>query len=147
MLWQIKCIVSVCVIAAPRMRQKKFCRKVLLKCFRPCTNTVMKGSFEGWVRKIIVNTALQRYRKRSSLHAIVSLDFTENHSTTDDEDVVGHLTAKELLAWYKSFHPLTGWSLTYTCLKATSTKKLLLCLISLRVLPNLTCTMQDDGSG
>lgn len=64
-----------------------------------------EGSFEGWVRKIIVNTALQRYRKRSSLHAIVSLEFTENHSTADDEDVVGHLTAKELLGMVQELPP------------------------------------------
>jgi len=64
-----------------------------------------EGSFEGWVRKIMVNTALQRYRKRSSLHAVVSLELTHNEAVSDEEDVVAHLGAKELLNLVQELPP------------------------------------------
>src|SRR5436190_21731664 len=34
------------------------------------------GSFEGWVRKIMVNCALQKYRSKRQMHAIVNIDTT-----------------------------------------------------------------------
>ena len=56
------------------------------------------GSFEGWVRKIMVNTALQRYRSQSAMHAVVSLDLAPLDHLQGKEDIVSSLHAKELLA-------------------------------------------------
>lgn len=56
------------------------------------------GSFEGWVRKIMVNTALQRYRSQSALHAVVSLELAPAHQLQDKEAAVSGLATKELLA-------------------------------------------------
>jgi len=56
------------------------------------------GSFEGWVRKIMVNTALQRYRSQSAMHAVVSLDLAPLDHLQEKEDIVSSLNAKELLA-------------------------------------------------
>jgi RNA polymerase sigma-70 factor (ECF subfamily) len=64
-----------------------------------------EGSFEGWVRKIMVNTALQRYRSRSGLHAIVSLETTYNHTGTGDKEIIAHLSAKELLSLVQELPP------------------------------------------
>ncbi len=64
-----------------------------------------EGSFEGWVRKIMVNTALQRYRKRSSLHAVVSLELTENEPGANEEEIVANLSAKELLNLVQELPP------------------------------------------
>ena len=36
-----------------------------------------KGSFEGWMKRIVINTALQRYRKASVLDVIKDDDFVE----------------------------------------------------------------------
>ena len=36
-----------------------------------------KGSFEGWMKRIVINTALQRYRKASVLDVIKDDDFPE----------------------------------------------------------------------
>jgi RNA polymerase sigma-70 factor, ECF subfamily len=63
------------------------------------------GSFEGWVRKIMVNTALQRYRSRSAMHAVVSLELTETGAITDDEQIVSRLSNKELLALVQELPP------------------------------------------
>lgn len=56
------------------------------------------GSFEGWVRKIMVNTALQRYRSQSALHAVVSLELAQTNTLSENEEVISGLSAKELLA-------------------------------------------------
>jgi len=56
------------------------------------------GSFEGWVRKIMVNTALQRYRSQSSLHAVVSLELAPPDDLREEEAIISGLSAKELLA-------------------------------------------------
>jgi len=36
-----------------------------------------KGSFEGWMKRVVINTALQRYRKASVLDVIKDDDFVE----------------------------------------------------------------------
>jgi RNA polymerase sigma factor (sigma-70 family) len=46
------------------------------------------GSFEGWMRKIMVNVSLQRYRDRSRLYPIVNLE----------EDHTSHASANETLS-------------------------------------------------
>jgi RNA polymerase sigma-70 factor (ECF subfamily) len=55
-----------------------------------------EGSFEGWVRKIMVNCALQKYRSRSSLQVIVNIHGL-NYEQASDEDISAKLGAKELL--------------------------------------------------
>jgi len=41
-----------------------------IKIFQNIKDYANKGSFEGWLRKIIINTALQRYRKQKYLYSI-----------------------------------------------------------------------------
>lgn len=54
------------------------------------------GSFEGWMRKIMVNCALQKYRSKGNLRPVIDLD----ENTTDfvaHEDIISKIGAKELL--------------------------------------------------
>lgn len=46
-----------------------------------------KGSFEGWIKRIVINTALQRYRSEKVLN-IVNEDISEDiEIEMDDEDI------------------------------------------------------------
>ena len=54
------------------------------------------GSFEGWVRKIMVNCALQKYRSKSHLHAVVNIDDVKVEYG-GAENASSQLGAKELL--------------------------------------------------
>jgi RNA polymerase sigma-70 factor (ECF subfamily) len=56
------------------------------------------GSFEGWIRRVIVTTALQRLRSRTPLHAIKTLEKSEGYEVADDEKIESSLNAKELLS-------------------------------------------------
>jgi len=55
------------------------------------------GSFEGWIRKIMVNSALLRYRNKSHLQPIIRLDAWE-YDAVSETDIASNLAAKELLS-------------------------------------------------
>ena len=45
-----------------------------------------QGSFEGWLKRIIINTALQKYRKKNHLQLIKEVPDTEEVVEVDFED-------------------------------------------------------------
>jgi RNA polymerase sigma-70 factor (ECF subfamily) len=54
------------------------------------------GSFEGWIRKIMVNAAVQRYRPKSDLHPVIQIDAADT-LMADNSDIHSDLNVKELL--------------------------------------------------
>ena len=63
-----------------------------------------QGSFEGWIRKIVVNAALLKYRNKSHLRAIVEYN-AEEHDTKDSDTVLEMLDAKELIKLVQTLSP------------------------------------------
>lgn len=59
------------------------------------------GSFEGWIRKIMVNCALHRYRNQTKLQPVIRLD-SSRHDVSADTDIASLLNAKELLSLIQS---------------------------------------------
>jgi RNA polymerase sigma factor (sigma-70 family) len=45
-----------------------------------------KGSFEGWLKRIVINTALQKYREKNHLQLIKEVSDTEEVVEIDFED-------------------------------------------------------------
>ena len=62
-----------------------------------------KGSLEGWIRRIIVNTALERFRDKNYLFA-VSMDSGYEAGEKEYDHIISELSAKDLL---KLIHELT----------------------------------------
>lgn len=62
------------------------------------------GSFEGWIRKIMVYTAIQHYRTASKMHAIIDI---ENSQAVEmgNEDIIARLQKKELLKLVQALPP------------------------------------------
>lgn len=59
------------------------------------------GSFEGWVRRIFVNTALEKFRKKNPM--LLSSELHPNLAITrDDETVLNRLSAEELTRLIRS---------------------------------------------
>ncbi len=67
-----------------------------MKVFENLQQFKFAGSFEGWVRKIMVNCALQKYRSKSHLHAVVNIDDVKVEQGAM-ENTTAQLGTKELL--------------------------------------------------
>jgi len=55
-----------------------------------------KGALGGWMRRIMINTALQRYRESKKMH-LVRLDDSEARMQEVSDDVLSSMEADELL--------------------------------------------------
>jgi RNA polymerase sigma factor (sigma-70 family) len=62
------------------------------------------GSFEGWVRKIMVNCALQKYRSKKQMHAVINIDDTTVEPASNEE-ILSKLGTKELLEMVQKLSP------------------------------------------
>jgi RNA polymerase sigma-70 factor (ECF subfamily) len=62
------------------------------------------GSFEGWIRKIMVNAALSRHRNKSAMHPVIGLEGYNYHGA-DQTDIASNMDAKELLSLIQSLTP------------------------------------------
>jgi RNA polymerase sigma-70 factor (ECF subfamily) len=67
-----------------------------IKVFRYLKNYRNEGSLEGWIRKTMVNTAINFYKKKIKYQKDVSLDQTEPINN-DDESAIDKLSCGELL--------------------------------------------------
>ena len=65
-----------------------------------------EGSFEGWIRKIMVNAALFKYRNKSQLRAVVEYN-ADVHDTGTEENhsVLAMLDAKDLVKLVQTLPP------------------------------------------
>lgn len=63
-----------------------------------------KGSFEGWIRRIIVNTALEKFRDKNYLFAVnMETEFDPNSNKYDH--IISDLSAKDLLKLIQELSP------------------------------------------
>lgn len=62
------------------------------------------GSFEGWIRKIMVNTALLRFRNKSHLQPVVEFD-TDFPEPPGNNSILRYLDAKELVELVQMLSP------------------------------------------
>ena len=81
-----------------------------IKVFTGLRQFNFEGSFEGWIRKIMVNCALQKYRGNTKLHAVVTIDENQ-HEIGEPENVIALLGTKELLLMVQQLSP--GYRLVF----------------------------------
>ena len=74
-----------------------------IKVFNKISQFESKGSFEGWIRKIMVNTALERYRR--IVHMFPISDVTEYDSSVGYEHVIDLISSKDLLNLIQEMSP------------------------------------------
>jgi len=63
-----------------------------------------QGSLEGWIRKIMVNCALQKLRNNLHLKPVVSLD-TRDYDLSYGNNVLEYINGKELLKLVQTLSP------------------------------------------
>lgn len=91
-------MLGVCLRYAPnRQEAEEVLQEGFLRVFTYISTYKGTGSLEGWIRKIMVNCALLRYRNKSHLQAIIRLD-NSGYNAADETDIISNLEAKELLS-------------------------------------------------
>jgi len=95
-----------------------------IKIFENLHHYKHEGSFEGWMRRITVNTALEKFRTRHSLYRVDDIDtIQEPDAEPDNQDYAG----LELMICSKLSENClrnTEWCLTYMQLKDILIKRL-----------------------
>jgi RNA polymerase sigma factor (sigma-70 family) len=62
-----------------------------------------KGSFEGWMKRIIVNLAMEKFRKQNRLHTVEDIAVYESHQLHDE--IYSNINAKQLLEFVNQLPP------------------------------------------
>lgn len=76
-----------------------------IKIFQNLQNYKYEGSFEGWVRRIVVNTALEKFRARHNLYRVDNIDaISEPEADPGTEDYTG-IDAADLLYIIRELPP------------------------------------------
>jgi RNA polymerase sigma factor (sigma-70 family) len=78
-----------------------------MKVFENIQSFKNTGSLEGWIRKIMVNTAIERFRKNSHLFIVQNID--TNNGDLDhyySDDILSNIGAKELMHMIQKLPPV-----------------------------------------
>ena len=73
-----------------------------IKVFDKMHQLKFEGSFEGWIRKIVVNTALKKYTLTRYSKEISGYEMKDRDEGTLDPSVYSHLTQKDLMVLINS---------------------------------------------
>jgi len=76
-----------------------------IKVFEKLHMYSSEGSLEGWIRKVIVNTALDNIRKNKKFNDNVELDKVDFHLENYSESGLDSLSAKDLLKIIQQMPP------------------------------------------
>ncbi len=68
-----------------------------IKIFENLVNYKYEGSFEGWMRRIVVNTALEKFRLKHNLYRVDDIDMIPEQDADPDNDDYSGLEAVDLL--------------------------------------------------
>jgi len=68
-----------------------------IKVFKKMGQYKFQGSFEGWIRKIVVNTALKKYTVIRYDKEVSGYEIKEHDESAMEPSAYSHLTEKELL--------------------------------------------------
>lgn len=65
------------------------------------------GSLEGWIRKVIVNVAIEKYRRgKSQQVTMVTVEKAELSGSATREEINSHINAKELIKLVQKLSPV-----------------------------------------
>lgn len=74
-----------------------------MKIFSNISSYRYQGSFEGWVRRIMINTALEKFRREKHLHPLTDLEDKEEELLS--EDIVNNMSAGDLVSMIQALSP------------------------------------------
>lgn len=81
--------------ARHQMEAEDIVQESFIKVFDHISSFQNAGSFEGWIRKIVVNTALKKHSRKSFKNEKIGLE--ENHDLPLDPSVYNDLSIQDLM--------------------------------------------------
>ena len=74
-----------------------------IKVFQNIGGFRHEGSLEGWVRRIMVNVSLEKFRKQHLMHPVEDISIYEEPQISDD--IITHISAQELMELIQQLPP------------------------------------------
>ncbi|MDQ6813641.1 MAG: sigma-70 family RNA polymerase sigma factor [Bacteroidota bacterium] len=90
--------------AKSREEAEEILQEGFMKVFEFLHQYKFAGSFEGWMRKIMVNCALQKYRSKGKLRPVIDIE-TVAAAYPENEDIISKIGTKELLNMVQQLPP------------------------------------------
>jgi len=99
-------MLTVCLrYANSREEAEDVLQEGFITVFEKLTQFKMEGSFEGWVRRIMVNRSIESYRKTSKIYPVLDIEDVEDMFVGSD-NIESNLSAKELLGMIQDLPPM-----------------------------------------
>ena len=96
---------AVCLrYAKNREEAEEIVQEGFVQVFKSLKDFRHEGSFEGWIRKIMVYCAIQHFRRQSKMPRVVHID-TLTVEEACSEDILPQLGKKELLKMVQALPP------------------------------------------
>lgn len=74
-----------------------------IKVFKNLEKFRQEGSFEGWIRRIVINTAIEHFRRRKHLQPVTEKE--EAAIETTEESALDRLAEKDIIALVRQLSP------------------------------------------
>jgi RNA polymerase sigma-70 factor (ECF subfamily) len=88
-----------------REEAEEIMQEGFVQVFRSLHSFKCAGSFEGWIRKIMVYCAIRHFRSKPKMHPVINIE----HSHAEEigtEDILARLHKKELLKMVQALPPM-----------------------------------------
>ncbi|RYE32710.1 MAG: sigma-70 family RNA polymerase sigma factor [Sphingobacteriaceae bacterium] len=98
-------MLGVCMrYATDKMEAEDMLQNGFIKVFGKINDYKGEGSFEGWIRRIMVHSAIEYYRKHHKMMQLVDME-TSGAAETVNAAAANSLEAKDLLAMIQTLPP------------------------------------------
>ena len=87
-----------------REEAEEILQEGFVQVFKSLKSFRNEGSFEGWIRKIMLYCSVKHFRTQTKMHPVVNIEFV-NVEEVDNEDVIARLGKKELLKMVQALPP------------------------------------------
>lgn len=77
-----------------------------IQVFKSLEKFKFAGSFEGWIRKIMVYAALANFRNKPKMYAVVNIENVAEMYLLDNEEIISRLGRKELMEMIQALPPM-----------------------------------------
>ena len=98
-------MLGVCLrYATDRMEAEDMLQNGFIKVFNKIADYRGEGSFEGWMRRIMVHSSIEYYRKYHKMVQLVDIEDAAGHTSVDAQ-ATSTLAANELMALIQQLAP------------------------------------------